>query len=326
MAEGEHMTRVPLPPEGEEWIEQPLKERAGRPKSVHLLDRDSAYALNAALVAGRPLLVRGQPGVGKSQLARAAADALGRALVTFTVNSRTETDDLLWHVDLVARLAEAQIAGATGKTDKMPLGNFIRPGPLWWGFDWVSAKTQWDRYHATIGEGAQVDPPDAASPKGVVVLIDEIDKADSAVPNGLLEALGGRHFNPPGVERVCMDANQPLVIFTTNEERHLPDAFLRRCFVHTIALPTEVEALVTVLVERGKAHNTHKELGLERRTLRKAATLIANDRLAHGGDARYRPGVAEYLDLLDAVKGADDADALVTRLSRFVMHKQGERR
>lgn len=330
MVEAQELNRVELPAKDEPWRKQLLKPRKGWAKGVHLLDRESAYALNAALVAERPLLVRGEPGVGKSQLARAAADALDRALVTFTVNSRTETDDLLWQVDLVARLAAAQLAAVTRDQSKMALGNYVKPGPLWWGFDWTDAQARWDTYHRTVsgaGDGSmpKVPPPDEPGANGVVVLIDEIDKADSSVPNGLLDALGHRGFDPQGCKRVCMQSPAPLVVFTTNEERHLPDAFLRRCFVHTIELPKDAAALQNIFIQRGEAHNAREALNLPKAAIRKAAALISQDRLVGGGEERYRPGVAEFLDLLRAVKGHPDPAAFVTTLSRYVLDKQAAR-
>src|SRR5215831_19488070 len=94
-----------------------LPAAGGLPDSVHVIDEDSILAINAALATGRPLLVRGEPGTGKSQLARAAAQALGRAFVSHAVDARTETRDLLWTVDAVARLAEAQVMGAAAVRD-----------------------------------------------------------------------------------------------------------------------------------------------------------------------------------------------------------------
>ena len=303
---------------------QRLRPRAGLRESVHLLDHASIHALNAALIGGRPLLVRGHPGVGKSQLARAAADLLDRAFVAHTVTSRTETDDLLWHVDLVARLAEAQLAGVTQDRSRLDLKHFVCPGPLWWGFNWASAQAQLNDYRQVVaGASSGTQAPDEPSMNGVVVLIDEIDKADSAVPNGLLDALGHRGFNPPGVARVAQaEGPAPLVIFTTNEERHLPDAFLRRCFVHTMRLPEDNDRLIEALRMRGEAHDQVEGWGLEPTTIAAAAERVAADRLAKEAGAGYRPGMAEYLDLLRAVQGAPDPDALLKSLATFVLDKQ----
>ena len=316
------MTRINLPETP--TVAQRLQPRGGLAEGVHLLDHASIHAINAALIGNRPLLLRGSPGVGKSQLARAAADLLGRSLVNYTVTSRTETDDLLWQVDLVSRLAEAQLAGATGNADRVRLEHFVCPGPLWWGFDWGSAQTRWRSYRTHVaGEASAADPPDTPSGNGVVVLIDEIDKADSAIPNGLLDALGHGGFSPPGVPRVCLEPERPpLVIFTTNEERHLPDAFLRRCFVHTMRLSRERLTLIGELRDRGRAHNEVGGWGLKPQVIVKAAEIIADDRLSKDARAAYRPGVAEFIDLLRAVRGADDPGALLETLKTFVLAKQ----
>jgi len=318
------MNRIPLPTAALRTQRLRARPRAGLRESVHLLDHASIHALNAALIGGRPLLVRGHPGVGKSQLARAAADLLDRALVTHTVTSRTETDDLLWQVDLVARLAEAQIAGTSGERDRVRLENFVCPGPLWWGFDWTSAEARWRAYRTLVaGAESAADPPDDPANNGVVVLIDEIDKADPAVPNGLLDALGHRGFSPPGVPRVCQaGAHPPLVIFTTNEERHLPDAFLRRCFVHTMRLPEDEAPLIEALRVRGEAHDRVEGWGLSPTVVLAAAKLIAEDRLAKDRDAGYRPGMAEYVDLLRAVRGDAEPEKLLRTLATFVLDKQ----
>jgi MoxR-like ATPase len=134
----------------------------GLPEQVHVFDRDSIRAINAALAARRPLLVRGEPGIGKSQLAHAAAKQLQRPYLQHVVDARTESRDLLWHYDAVARLAEAQLCGALGQREagvrrRLSVRNFLHPGPLWWAFDW------WDAEHqaAEVGEGAPLQEPDA---------------------------------------------------------------------------------------------------------------------------------------------------------------------
>ena len=188
---------------------------------------------------------------------RAAAEALGRAFLPHSVDGRTEPRDLLYTVDTVARLAEAQLMSALRDVEprevrrRIDVLEFVQPGPLWWAFDWDSAREQARR----SGAGEPVTPEGWVPEHGSVVLVDEIDKADSDVPNGLLEALGHGRFDVPGRAAVTLDRTRPpLVVITTNEERALPDAFLRRCLVLHLTLPEEAGALVRTLVERGRAH------------------------------------------------------------------------
>lgn len=303
----------------------PLPEREGMPESVHVINQDSIDAINAALVTGRPLLVRGEPGTGKSQLARAAAQALGRAFIPHAVDSRTETRDLLWSVDAVARLAEAQVMGALrpdttrAAMERIDLVHFIQPGPLWWAFDWGSAMAQTERSVVSASPPAK----EGELRQGVVVLVDEIDKADPAVPNGLLDALGHGRFDVPGrKEPVVMDrGRRPLVVITTNEERSLPDAFLRRCLVLHLELPEERGALIEALISRGRAHFDD----CDEAVLRKAAELLAKDRNEIKARDLSAPGLAEYIDLVDAVtaqrEGKDPQLALLERISKFALRK-----
>lgn len=302
--------RIALPSAGHTTLRIEFPPEAGPSDRVHLLDAASIHAVNAALAAGRPLLVRGEPGTGKSQLARAAACRLGRVLVTHVVDSHTESRDLLWTFDAVKRLADAQIAGALrtdGKTAlaEMAVANYLHPGPLWWAFDWAEAHRQAKKVGAV--PPVQRDGGDWAN--GAVVLLDEIDKAESEVPNGLLEALGAREFTPLGRATPVQSANTPpLVVITTNEERALPDAFLRRCMVLFLNLPEEDADLVAFLTDRGEAHFPETTDTIRR----KAAEMLAVDRRA-AKEAQIRPfpGQAEYLDLLRAVTilEPDDADA-----------------
>lgn len=301
-----------------------LPALGGMPESVHVIDEESILAINASLATGRPLLVRGEPGTGKSQLARAAAKMLKRAFVAHSVDGRTETRDLLWTVDAVARLAEAQVMGALANVGteevrrRIDVLEFVHPGPLWWAFDWASAREQAARAHAT----EPVVPEGWSPAQGAVVLVDEIDKADSAVPNGLLDALGHGRFDVPGRAAVCLDrACSPLVVITTNEDRALPDAFLRRCLVLHLGLPEKVEELIETLIQRGKAHFPACAAAV----LQEAAVLLAADREEIRKQDLAPPGLAEYLDLVRAVTEQERKEpkqlALLKRIRKFALRK-----
>ncbi|MEW6220411.1 MAG: AAA family ATPase [Thermodesulfobacteriota bacterium] len=170
------------------------------PETRHVFDEASIWAVNAALAAQRPLLVRGEPGSGKSQLARAAAKELGRAFVPAVVHSRSESQDLLFCYDAVCRLGEAQaLAASRGQVDvraALAPVRFVSPGPLWWTFDWPSAAAQAKQ---CLSAARPPERPKGWQPKtgGAVLLIDEIDKAEADLPNGLLETLGNGAFTVP---------------------------------------------------------------------------------------------------------------------------------
>jgi MoxR-like ATPase len=298
-----------------------IEAATGHHRPAHVIDRRSVVAINAALATGRPLLVRGEPGVGKSQLARAAAVQLGRWFLHHAVDASTEPRDLLYTVDTVARLAEAQLVGALGKgnRDDVAIEKFIRPAALWWAFDWAGAAAQAQR----AGYAVDANPAGGPNDRGAVLLIDEIDKADSAIPNALLDALGHRTFDVPGAGTVEMKGARPLVIITTNEERSLPDAFLRRCFVLHLGLPDDGgdAAVQEALRVRGAAHFP----GCEAEILAEAARLIAGRRRAPRRERQPAPGVAEYIDLIDAVLAQRDNGvdpiALLTEIAMFVLDK-----
>lgn len=220
-------------------------------------------AVNVALAAGRPLLVRGLPGTGKSSLAADVAHRLGWRYYEHVVSSRTQARDLLWTFDAVKRLGDAQAAGAQrGETrvELKPDAAYITPGVLWWAFDADSARRRGlaedafkavgmypaddptiDRANADNGEPNGDDPSERA-----VVLIDEIDKADPDMPNDLLVPLGSFRFDVVFASEldVTVEARHaPLVVITTNEERDLPQAFIRRCVTLAIRPPGDERLL-----------------------------------------------------------------------------------
>ena len=312
-------------------------------QSWHVFDQDMIDAVNAALVINRPLLIWGEPGIGKSQLARAVAKELKRVFVHFVSDARTESRDLLYHFDAVARLAEAQLRSHQGENgqqekreekqtarpagghclaDRMAMENFIVPGCLWWALNWESAKEQ----AARSGHEEPVQMEKKCRPEnGVVLLIDEIDKADTDVPNGLLEALGSSRFHPHGLDQPveCQKDPRPLVMITTNEERTLPDAFLRRCLSLHLGFPDGDESRKAFLVERGvKNHES-----LARKVVEEAAEFLLEDRRAAKEANRYPlPGQAEFFDLLRGVQrlsreqGRDPMD-YIRKLRKFTYQK-----
>jgi MoxR-like ATPase len=301
-----------------------LTPLGSKPEEVHVFDDDSIWAINAALAARRPLLIRGEPGVGKTQIARAAAakEMLNCPLIPFVVDSNTESRDLLWTFDAVQRLAEAQINRTLDEPNlrkQLSPENYFHPGPLWWAFHWKSAETQATK----VGDNIPASPTGWKPGDGCVVLIDEIDKAESDVPNGLLEALGAGCFQPRGMQTTVDTVGEPpLVIITTNEERVLPDAFLRRCLVLDLALPTNADELKLLLIQRGKSHFE----GLTNDDVLVAGVdLLITDRFA--SKSTPRPGQAEYLDLIRAVielcpkKAYKKQLETLQRVARFVLKK-----
>lgn len=287
---------------------QPLSALGSWGDSVHHFDRASALAVHAALAAGRPLLVRGEPGTGKSQLARAVAARLGRMFVSDVVHARTEAQALMWRYDTVARLGEAQALGASNLDPaevRSLLANerYISPGPLWWAFDYASALRQYN----LAGKPGGIPPlPPAWKPgHGAVLLIDEIDKAESDVPNALLEALANGAFPVPWQDQAVKSTteNPPLVVITSNDERELPVAFVRRCLVLNLTLPANEDEFIALLAKRAALH--FGETMFERSATdlyRKAASMLWVDREAARVASVPLPGQAEYLDLLRALR------------------------
>lgn len=303
-----------------------LHKTGSWPQSHHVFDDTSIWAINAALASERPLLVRGDPGTGKSQLARAAAQVMGRIFISDVVHARSESRDLLWGFDAVARLGEAQVMGVAGKECKdntLDYLNFLSPGVLWWTFNWECAEKQFKRCRSVM---KKPDRPDDWTPdKGAVLLIDEIDKADADLPNGLLETLGNGAFTVPYLDKpVGMKEGMPapLVVITTNEERELPAAFLRRCLVLHLNLPGEDTALIDWLIERGKVHFGER---CTEKVLEEAARQLCKDRKDALAGGVVAPGQAEYLDIVRAVVrlGTNEDEQLkaLDKISQFALIK-----
>jgi len=305
-----------LPAELDRPIVLKLPAQGSWPNSSYRLDPAVMHRLVAAAGAGRPLLVRGEPGVGKSSLARAAAALLEWPFLSFVVQPQTEYQDLLWTFDHTERLGRAQLLAHAGREDiddALAPRHFICPGPLWWAFEpgWIG----WPdgvRPGSCGGYAPDADRDGLAEADGLVLLIDEIDKADISLCNGLLEALGNGSFSvPPLMGRSVGDRSRPpLVIITSNDARELPAAFLRRCVLLDLVLP--VEGLEDHFVTVGGVHFD----GMDEEVRRSAARQIIKDR--GNGSTRIRSGQAEYLDLLrvvdDIARTQPEADRLALQM------------
>lgn len=332
-----------LPPE--------LKISNRKRKLHHMFNEADCYALWAAYSAGRPLLVRGKPGTGKSQMARAIAEQLGWAFVSEVIRGNTELSDLHWHFDTIARLGEAQARGMLNNDndnfDRLDPINFLAPGAFWWAFNWKTAQQRYQQCNCHLRpEPEQPDPtrPQAQTWKpetgGVVLLLDEIDKGEPDLPNGLLETLGLYQFTVPyldspsqpaeNINPIQADPTRLLVVITTNEERELPKAFVRRCFVHTLTMeespkPINADAENPIehrqhwLIERGRLHFGKN---VAEPVYQLAAKLLWNDRDA-SPHSQYQPGLAEYIDLLNAVQDLndDEQERRLRAIARYALNK-----
>ena len=184
---------------------------------TYVATEDLKVAVNAAVKLRRPLLVKGEPGTGKTVLAQEIAEAIGAPLIEWHIKSTTRAVQGLYEYDAVARLRDGQL----GDERVHDIGNYIKRGKLWDAF---------------------------TSPQLPVLLIDEIDKADIEFPNDLLQELDRMEFHVYETGETVKAVDRPVVVITSNNEKELPDAFLRRCFFHYIAFPdrSTMERIVDV--------------------------------------------------------------------------------
>ncbi|MCX4763658.1 MoxR family ATPase [Streptomyces sp. NBC_01275] len=267
---------------------------------IYDLSQELRLAIDVALATDRPLLLSGEPGSGKSSLAPFYARDKHLRYYEHVVTSRTQATDLLWTFDSVRRLGDAQV-----HRDRLNDGVYVNPGVLWWSLAPESARTRGGLLKDVHRH--QPDPLDRFQQeywtRRAVVLIDEIDKADPDVPNSLLVPLGSQEFTiaetgTPVRRESGVDA--PLIVITTNGERQLPQAFLRRCVTFTLPAPTR-ESLVRI----AGLHLEHAGVPLDEQTLALVGALADEliDVRENGRLGRERaPSTAEYLDALRACR------------------------
>ncbi|HEX7153096.1 MAG TPA: AAA family ATPase [Thermoanaerobaculia bacterium] len=267
------------------------RSKAGdrRDGAVYVYDEKIELAVNVAIATARPLLVGGPSGSGKSSLAQNVALKLGWRYYEHVISSVTEARDLLWRFDSVRQLADA-----TGKKSYPP-NRYIQPGALWWAFDPKSAALR------GLDKADDDKVPQAKDPsehnrdsRRAVVLLDEIDKADPDVPNNLLVPLGSLQFSltyPEKTIAVPEGDEPPLIIITTNNERELPAAFVRRCIVTMFERPDR-----TRLLEIAREHFPKADGALFARIADFLDQVVKEKKKS--GEAE--PSTAEYLDAIAA--------------------------
>jgi MoxR-like ATPase len=229
----------------------------------YVATEDLMMAINAGITLGRPVLIKGEPGTGKTQLAVEVARSLGRPLLEWHIKSTTKAQQGLYEYDAVARLRDSQL----GEERVRDIGNYIRKGRLWEAFE------------------SEVQP---------VLLIDEIDKADIEFPNDLLRELDQMEFAVYETGETVRARHRPIIIITSNNEKELPDAFLRRCFFHYIRFP-DAQVMQSIV-------DVHYP-GLKQELLREALKAFYDVREVPG--LKKKPSTSELLDWIKLLLAED---------------------
>ena len=237
--------------------------------SNYIATEDLKVAVNAAVALERPLLIKGEPGTGKTVLAYEVAKAMGAPLITWHIKSTTKASQGLYEYDAVTRLRDSQL----GEERVKDVRNYIKKGKLWEAFE------------------APVRP---------VLLIDEIDKADIEFPNDLLQELDRMEFYVYETDETISAKIRPIIIITSNNEKELPDAFLRRCFFHYIRFP-EAETMQSIV-------DVHFP-GIKEKLVAEAMRIFYDMRKVPG--LKKKPSTSELLDWLKLLMVEDIDEAIL---------------
>jgi len=235
----------------------------------YISTEDLSMAVNAAINLERPLLIKGEPGTGKTMLALEVAESLGLPLYEWNIKSTTKAQQGLYEYDAVTRLRDSQLGDERVKD----ISNYIEKGKLWEAF---------------------------VSEERAVLLIDEIDKADIEFPNDLLQEIDRMEFYVYETKETVKAVHRPIVIFTSNNEKELPDAFLRRCFFHYISFPDRETMQEIVKVHHPK---------IKQKLVKEALDIFFDVRKVPG--LKKKPSTSELVDWLKLLMSDDLPDEIL---------------